>query len=615
MKNVYRFLLSGFMFSFLLTGSGCMRDKVGDPVLLLTTTHNFGFYTSELLKAEGFNVFTTDSLSDHELTSGYLDGFRLVILPAQPVSQLQKEMLEKYVRRGGHLIAFCPDRTINGIFGIIPRNMEIENAYVQINNSTDQGKGLIGTPFRIHSAGEIYANEEAEVIATYHADTLAGKNFPAVVSNNYGEGTAVAFLYNLPENIVYSRQGNPDFAGEEKDGINGLRAMDLFTGGWVDTTSSTLNPDDEQMHLLSHCIEHSLAESLPLPRLWYFPDTLNCLVTLTNDGESNGEQDFEGQFREVDSMGAKMSIYILEVDKVTKAWTDKWASRGFEISGHPDETAEASDPQWGNMDKAIKLRKHQMAEKFGQDMNTIVNHWFVWCGRDSTGRPDFTAQAEIESLNGIHLDANYAHYDNGSNQGHFLGQRGKNQGNFTGSGLIMKFAGSHGKLLDIYQLLTDVYDQEYMENKDQDGFFECFKGLMDRSLNEGIYSFISVKAHNNEYYFSREPLLHMISYANKNGIPVWTAAHLLDFMRMRDDASFKDIKWKNHNLSFTLVSRIQSPDGLTCMIPGHHDGKRIGTVTVNGVETSLTHRMIKGYEYALVTVDPGKVYQIEATYP
>ena len=160
-------------------------------------------------------------------------------------------MLEKYVRRGGHLIAFCPDSKINGIFGIIPRDMEIENAYVQINNSTDQGKGLIGTPFRIHSAGGIYDNGEAEVIATYHADTLAGKNFPAVVSHNYGKGTAVAFLYNLPENIVYSRQGNPEYAGEEKDGINGIRAMDLFTGGWVDTTSNTLNPDDEQMHLLS----------------------------------------------------------------------------------------------------------------------------------------------------------------------------------------------------------------------------------------------------------------------------------------------------------------------------------------------------------------------------
>ena len=51
------------------------------------------------------------------------------------------------------------------------------------------------------------------------------------------------------------------------------------------------------------------------------------------------------------------------------------------------------------------------------------------------------------------------------------------------------------------------------------------------------------------------------------------------------------------------------------MIPGHYDGNRIGTVAVNGVKTSLTPRMIKGYEYALVTVEPGKIYQIEATYP
>ena len=176
-------------------------------------------------------------------------------------------------------------------------------------------------------------------------------------------------------------------------------------------------------------------------------------------------------------MGAKMSLYILEVDKVSKAWAEKWVSRGFEISGHPDETAEANDPMWSHMDSAIKLRKSQIAKKFGLTMKTNVNHWFVWCGTDSTGRSDFTAQAEIESLNHLQMDANYAHYDNGSNQGHFLGPLGKDQGNFTGSGLVMKFAGNKESTLDVYQLLTNVYDQEYMEHSDPEGFFECFKGL------------------------------------------------------------------------------------------------------------------------------------------
>ena len=44
-------------------------------------------------------------------------------------------------------------------------------------------------------------------------------------------------------------------------------------------------------------------------------------------------------------------------------------------------------------------------------------------------------KADIEAKNGLSMDVNYAHYDNNSRQGHFLGPQGSRQGNFTGSGL------------------------------------------------------------------------------------------------------------------------------------------------------------------------------------
>ena len=171
------------------------------------------------------------------------------------------------------------------------------------------------------------------------------------------------------------------------------------------------------------------------------------------------------------------------------------------------------------------------------------------------GSPEFAAQAEIEANNGLEMDINYARYDNKSNQGHFLGPMGQNQGNFTGSGLIMKFAGSKGKILNIYQQLNNVYDQQYTENHDADGFFDCFKGLMDRSLHNEVYSFISVKSHNDEYYFSKKPLMKMLAYAKSNGIPVWTELKLLDFIKMKDDASFTDLNWSGNRLSFHLKSQ------------------------------------------------------------
>ena len=198
-----------------------------------------------------------------------------------------------------------------------------------------------------------------------------------------------------------------------------------------------------------------------------------------------------------------MTLYVLETVKVSKDWTAKWVQKGFEISGHPDDTHEAADPTGNGVKKALETKKREVMERFGLPMKTVANHWFVWCGKDMKGNPDFAYQTELEAAAGLKLDANYAHYDNNAVQARFLGSTGYCQGNFTGSGLSMKFAGEQGKVLDIYQFLTNVYDQQYMENKDASGYFDCFMGLLNRSLNEGVFSIIGIKAHNDEYFFSR----------------------------------------------------------------------------------------------------------------
>jgi hypothetical protein len=337
-------------------------------------------------------------------------------------------------------------------------------------------------------------------------------------------------------------------------------------------------------------------------------------VTLTNDGEFKGEKDFEPQFRDVDSMGSKMSLYVLETDKVTKQWAEKWIARGFEISGHPDDTREAYGPVWSNMDKELSAKMKEISELYGVPMSTVVNHWFVWCGNNESGDPEFSAQAEIEAKNGLLMDVNYAHYDNNSGQGHFLGPMGSRQGNFTGSGLPMRFAGSSGKMVDIYQHLNNVYDQQYNENHDPEGFYSCFKGLMDRSLNKEVYSFISIKSHNDEYYFSRDPLMKMLAYAGRNGIPVWTASKLAEFVRMRDEARFSSISWSDNKMSFNLCSSLKHSSGLTVMIPLLYRDKKLMGIECNGEEVAYKKRSVKGYDYAFLTVQPGADYSFKIAF-
>jgi hypothetical protein len=605
-----------FITIILLLGVYGCSDKLPDaPVLLLATHNDFGSYTAEILKSEGFPEFEKDSLAGGKLKSSYLDRFDLVILAESKINPKEKKLIQKYVRKGGNLIAFCPDQELAELFGIVPKSGKISEGYIRIDTTTEQGKCLTTQLLQFHGTADKYALNGGKTIATLLADKVAKLGFPAVVSHNYEKGHTVAFLYNLPKSIVYTRQGNPLFAGIEKDSIPGIRGMDMFTNGWVDTSNNRINQADEQMILFSHCIEQMNIFTRPLPRFWYFPDTLKCIVTLTNDGEYKSEPDFEPQFRDVDSMGAKMSLYIIGVDNVSRAWVDKWTARGFEIAGHPDDTKEARNPGWNKMDSAIFTRKKEIADKYGLPMLTSVNHWFVWCGLHADGTQDFGAEARLEEKNGIEMDINYAHYDMKSNQGdHFLGPLGTNQGNFTGSGRVMKFADAGGKTINVYQHFNAVYDQEYNESHDPEGFFNCFKGLMDRSLHNEVYSFISVKSHNDEYYFSKTPLMKMLSYANSQKVPVWTELKLLEFIKMKDQASFTGISWEKDRLSFNLNSSLNHSHGLTFMVPNHYGDKKIQGITINDKDQSYITRRVKGTEFALSTVQPGETYSVVVKY-
>lgn len=585
------------------------------PLLVLANTDHFGSYTTEILKTEGFNEFQIDSLSGNKTSLKYLKEFRVIILAQIAISPAQKEMFEKYVEEGGNLIAFKPDKKLSDIFGIIDGDGTVQEAYLSINPNTEVGKGITAQSLQMHVLADKYTLKGGRAIATLFANSFTPTGFPAVVTNDYGKGHAISFLYNLPQNIVYTRQGNEQYAGLETDGITGIRAMDMFTNGWVDTAKNILNQADEQMRLLTHCIENLTTHTIPLPRFWYFPNALNCLVTLNNDGEDSKEAEFEPQFVDVNAAGGKMTLYIKEADLVSKTWVNFWVNKGFEISGHPDDTKQAVNPDWNTMDSVIRTLNIKLNNKFGiQSLITVTNHWFVWCGKNADGTKDFAAQARIEENNGIRLDCNYSHYDNYSNQGHFLGATGTNQGNYTGSGLVMKFADEQGRKINLYQQLNNVYDQQYMENKDPTGYFDCFRGLMDRSLEKEVYSFISVKAHNAEYFFSKTPLMHMLAYANSKHIPVWTELKLFYFLKAKEEASFTDIKFSKDKLIFKIKSSVTHSDNLTAMLPYWYIGKKINKITRNGIKQSYTVQSIKGFDYALFEIKPGFSYNLEVHY-
>ena len=580
------------------------------PILILGTREDFSLYTREILKAEGFNnLYDIKLLSQWERSPSILNEYKAVILGASDIPDMLFGLIDEYVKSGGGLIAFKPCQKLAPIAGLAKTSGTLDDAYIKLSPG-GLTAGLVDDTMQFHGSADLYILNGARQIAALCADARTPTAHPAVTLNEYGLGQAVAFAYNLPMSVALTRQGNPALAGVEADGIPGLRAAEMFAGGWLDASKNNVNQADEQMRLLSRCVEHLTADAAPLPRLWYFPDALKCMAVLTNDGEENGEADLAVQFDEIEAGQACMTLYIMRPERVSAGKAAEWAARGHEISGHPDGAYQSGDPSWETMDALLGAMKAGIKSKYGADMRTVSNHFFIWCGRDGAGRADFAAQAKIEERHGILMDMNYADYDINNTYGErYLGR----DGNFTGSGLPMRFADSGGNVINVYQTLTNVYDQQYLEADDKEGFFVRFKNILDGSLDGGAYSVVAIKAHNCEWYWTREPILKMLDYAAERRVPVRTAEKLLDFLLLKDAAGFENVRYRDGTLSFG-VSSPGAACGLTLMIPRAHAGKTLRRIEADGVEIRPDFRTVKGKEYAFVVLGVATYFRFNAEY-
>src|SRR5262249_40384158 len=105
-------------------------------------------------------------------------------------------------------------------------------------------------------------------------------------------GQAIAFTYDLAKSIVYTRQGNPAWAGQKRDGdIPPIRPDDLFYGNaasdpepdYVNLNKVAIPQADEQLRLLTNIILAGNYDHKPLPRFWFLPKGLKATVVMTGD--------------------------------------------------------------------------------------------------------------------------------------------------------------------------------------------------------------------------------------------------------------------------------------------------------------------------------------------
>ena len=102
------------------------KNYYTDPILILASNDNFGLFTGEVLKTEGFNEFQILSPTDTKVNLGYLKKFDIIILAENILTAKLQSMFTSYVSEGGNLIAFRPDKKL-GIFCACPYGFFIDS--------------------------------------------------------------------------------------------------------------------------------------------------------------------------------------------------------------------------------------------------------------------------------------------------------------------------------------------------------------------------------------------------------------------------------------------------------------------------------------------------------
>ena len=222
-----------------------------------------------------------------------------MILGAVPVTDAEVAVLQNWVAGGGNLIAMRPDKKLAPLLGLSDAGGTLANGYMKVDPGSASGAGIDPQTLQFHGTADRYTLNGAQEVAALYADAVTETPNPAVSLRDVGTsgGQAAAFAYDLARSVVYTRQGNPAWAGQKRDGnASWIRPDDLFYGAkagdvqpdWVDPGRIEVPQADEQQRLLANLITEMNRDAAPLPRFWYLPRGEKAAIVLTGDDHNTG---------------------------------------------------------------------------------------------------------------------------------------------------------------------------------------------------------------------------------------------------------------------------------------------------------------------------------------
>ncbi|MDA0180308.1 DUF4082 domain-containing protein [Solirubrobacter phytolaccae] len=585
-------------------------DGPGGPILLAGSASDpFGRYYAEILRAEGLNEFTT---ADGPITASMLTGKSVLLLTSPTVTTTEVTVLTNWVAGGGNLIAMRPDKKLAPLLGLTDAGSTLAEGYLKVDTNTASGKGIESQTLQYHGVADRYTLNGASALATLYSNASAATTNPAATLRTVGAagGEAAAFTFDLARSVVYTRQGNPAWINDKRDGtgwaIPGTRAVDLFYGpkvgdvqpNWVDLDKVDVPQADEQQRLLANLITEMTRDKTPMPRFWYLPRGEKAVMILTGDDHAVGG--VVPYFNRLKAMSAdscsvadwecvRASAYVYPETPMTDAQAAAYQAEGFELALHLNTSCQ--DYTMGSLSTMLATQLGAFTAKWPSLAPPVSNrtHCIIWDG--------WTDAAKGQLDKGIRFDTNY--YYNGP-----PGWLTK-PGLLTGSGFPMRFGDLDGTIIDSYQSMTQVSDESDMPNPWQ------LHTLLDNALGEkAYYGAFNVIAHTD--YGDHVNVNTMVAEAQDRGVPVISAKQMLDWLDGRNGSSFADIAYSGNQLTFS-ISQNPKARGLQAMLPASSASGPLSKLRRNGQAVSWNTRTIKGQEYVVFNAEGGAYTATYAT--
>ena len=587
------------------------NEGPGGPILVIADAGNpFGRYYAEILRAEGLNEFTVTDITNVNET--VLNAHDVVILAelTQALTAGQVTLFTSWVTAGGNLIAMHPEPQLAGLLGLSTSSGTLSEAYLLVDTTQAIGAGIVGQTIQFHGSADRYSLNEATSLATLYSDATTPTTNPAVTLRSVGSngGQAAAFTYDLAKSIVYTRQGNPAWAGQERDGITPIRSNDLFFGGsepdWINLNKVAIPQADEQQRLLANMILFMNLDQLPLPRFWYFPRGEKAVVLMTADDHGGG--DVTGRFDRLiqrslpgcsveDWECIRSSGYIYTTSNITDTQAAYYTTLGFEVGLHVNTGCADFNPVSLAGDYTTQLSDFGLTFPSIPDQVSERTHCIAWS--------DWASQPIVKVAHNIRLDTNYYYWF-----GEWVGDR---PGFFTGSGMPMRFANLDGSMIDVYQATTQMTDESLQS------YPYTINALLDRAVGpDGYYGVFTANIHT-DGGANQTGSEAIVTSALARGIPVVSGRQLANWLDGRNGSSFKNLSWSANTLTFEIQVGAGA-NGLQVMLPVQSQVGPLSAITSGGNPVGYTQQSIKGINYAIFDAQVGAYsasYQLDLSAP